>query len=498
MTRVEYNNTVRDLLHDMTRPAQGFALEEEALGFNNNAANLVTSAALAEKYMLAAEGVAQRATIPEMSRIDCDAAASGDEACAKQFIESFGKRAFRRPLAPEESALFLGQFSTGFAEGGFVNGLQMVIETALQSPAFLYRIELGTAPAAGETVVRLTSWETASRLSYLLWSSMPDEALFSAAEQGQLGTPEQIEAQARRMLDDSKAHDAVENFHEQWLDYNRIANVGKDAGTFGDWTTELGTLMHEETRAFLDDAVFGAEGSLASLFTSPSTFLNAKLGAFYGISATAVPAGESFSRVTLDPMQRAGLLTLGSLLTVNAHSNQTSPVHRGLLVRELILCDTIPPPPPNVVIKAPEPDPNSTARQRFAQHSADRACEPCHSLMDPLGFGFENYDGIGRYRTTENEMPIDATGELTGTDVDGPFTGVVGLAAKLAQSQTVQSCYATQWFRFAYGRGETATDGCSFAKLNTRFSSSGGKIKELLVALTQTDAFLYRRAGGMP
>jgi hypothetical protein len=495
MTRAEYNNTVRDLLGDTTSPAQGFSLEEEALGFNNNAANLVTSAALAEKYMLAAEGISQRATAPGMNRIGCDPVATGNEACAKQFIEAFGKRAFRRPLTPEESTLLYAQFSAGLSDGDFTNGIQMVIETALQSPPFLYRVEFGVA-AAGATAVRLTDWETASRLSYLLWGSMPDDTLFSAAEQGKLTAREDIQAQARRMLEDPKARDAVATFHEQWLDYGRIANVGKDAATFPEWSTEIGPLMYEETRKFLDEAVFGAGGGLSYLLTSPNTFLNPKLASFYGVAA---PSSTDFSLVTLDSTQRAGLLTLGSLLTINAHSNQTSPVHRGKLVRELFLCDAIPPPPADVMIKAPEPDPNATTRQRFAQHSAEAACRGCHNLMDPIGFGFENYDGMGRYRATENGLPIDANGELTGTsDIDGAFTGAVGLAAKLAGSADVRNCYATQWFRYAYGRGENASDSCSLATLGNHFTTSGGNIKELLVALTQTDAFLYRPAGGMP
>lgn len=493
MTRSEYNATVRDLLGDDTKPARDFALEEEALGFNNNAANLVTSAALAEKYMLAAEGIAARAITTGSPQIGCDPVALGAEACARQFIERFGKRAYRRPLRSEESAQLLEQFTLGSADGTFEEGLQLVVQTALQSPQFLYRVELGQPALGGEAVVKLDGWETASRLSYLLWGSMPDDALFAAAEQGSLATPAQIEAQARRMLEDPKAHEAVANFHEQWLDYDRIANVGKDAATYPSWSPEIGSLMHEETRQFLDDVVFGPSGGLGALLTSPTTFLNEKLATFYGVTGAT---GEGFQRVTLDPAQRAGVLTLGTLLTINAHSNQTSPVHRGKLVRERLLCANIPPPPPNVMVKAPEPDPNSTARQRFAQHSMDPSCKGCHTLMDPIGFGFESFDGMGRFRTVDGSAPIDASGDLVGTDVDGHFNGVSELAAKLSQSQQVASCYATQWFRFAYGRGESDADTCSLAALRTRLQASSGNIKELLVALTQTDAFLYRPAGG--
>jgi hypothetical protein len=493
MTRLEYNNTVFELLGDDTQPALAFALEEEALGFNNNAANLVTSTALAERYMLAAEGIATRRIATGSPLIGCDPTAVGRDACAQQFIERFGKRAYRRPLTTDESTLLFGVFQAGVLDATFEDGIRAVVQVALQSPQFLYRVELGLPAASDLAVVKLSSWEMASRLSYLLWGSMPDEALFAEAEADRLSTPEQVAQQARRLLADPRARSAVGNFHEQWLDYDRIANVGKDAALFPTWSPGVGAAMREEARAFLDDAVFGPSASLGKLLTAPSTFLNGQLAAFYGVAG---PGGDAFQPVTLDATQRAGVLTLGALLTINAHSNQTSPVHRGKLVRERLLCQTIPPPPANVMIKAPEPDPSATTRERFAQHSSNPACSGCHTLMDPIGFGFENYDALGRYRATENQRAVDAAGELTGTDVDGHFDGVVELAGRLARSKTVSDCYATQWFRFGYGRGETEADACSIAKLQASLQTSAGSIPELLVALTQTDAFLYRPRGG--
>ena len=492
MTRFEYDNTVRDLLGDTTSPAAGFGAEEEALGFNNNAANLVTSATLAEKYMLAAEGIALRATDPMSSKIGCTTA---DDACARQFIAQFGKRAFRRPLTTQESEMFFGWFVTGRTAGDFRSGIQMVIETALQSPPFLYRVEFGVTPTPGEPLVRLDAWETASRLSYFLWGSMPDDKLFAAAEAGQLATSADIAAEAKRMLDDPKARQAVANFHEQWLDYNRLVSVGKDAALFPEWSPAVGDLMHKETAAFIEDVIFQGTGDLTSLLTAPYTFMNADLAKFYGVPG---PTGQAFVKVQLDPAQRAGIMTLGSLLTINAHSNQTSPVHRGKLVRELLLCDPMPPPPPDVMITAPEPDPNSTARERFAQHSVAAACRGCHSLMDPLGFGFENYDAMGRFRTVENGKTIDASGTITASDIDGTFVGVVDLSKKLAASKDVRNCYTSQWFRFTFGRGETELDSCTLASVGAAFAAKQGNVKELLMAFTQTETFLYRRAGGAP
>lgn len=492
MTRFEFNNTVRDLLGDTTNPADNFGVEEEALGFNNNAANLVTSSTLAEKYMLTAEGIAERATDPLSKSVPCDPASIGEEECGAAFIDSFGQRAFRRPLRDAERSMFTALFREGLDTDGFRVGIQMVIQAALQSPPFLYRVEFGmtddaTPDEASTEAIRLDHWEMASRLSYFLWGTMPDEELFAAAQAGELGTPAEIEGQARRMLENPKARRAIEQFHVQWLDYDRIASVGKDAGLFPEYSPALGQLMRQETSAFVEHVVFDDDGALETLLTASYSFMNQELAGFYDVDG---PTGEAFERVDLDPDERAGLMTAGSLLTINAHSNQTSPVHRGKLVREQFLCDTMPPPPADVMITVPEPDPDSTAKERFAQHSEDPACHGCHQLMDPIGFGFEGYDALGRYRTEENGQPIDTSGEIIQSDIDGPFTGALELATKLAGSAQVQSCYRTQWFRYAYGRGELDEDACSLRLLDDAFAS--GDIRELLVALTQTPAFQYR------
>jgi hypothetical protein len=449
--------------------------------------------------MLAAEDIAERATDPLDKNVGCDPVAIGVEACGAEFIETFGQRAFRRPLTAEERTTLRGLFDLGRVDG-FRAGIQMVIEAALQSPRFLYRVEFGVPDASGAGVARVDDWEMASRLSYFLWGTMPDDTLFAAAAAGELSEPAQIESHARRMIDDERARAAVENFHRQWLDYNRIANVGKDALLFPEWSSAIGGAMLEETRAFLDYAVFDEEGGdLATLLGSPVTFLNRELAAFYGVSGVE---GDAFQRIDLDPSRRAGLLTMGTLLTINAHSNQTSPVHRGKLVREQFLCDLMPAPPDDVEITVPEPDPDSTAKERFAQHSEDPTCRGCHRLMDPIGFGFENYDAVGRFRTEDNGVPIDATGEVTESDIEGSFDGAVDLAHKLASSREVESCYALMWFRFGYGRGESKDDSCSLDAIESAFAASGGDIKALLVALTLTDAFRYRPAvdgeGGAP
>lgn len=494
MTRFEYNRTVSDLLGDDTNPASSFGAEEEKLGFNNNAANLITSQALTEQYMLVAEGVSERATEPLTKNLPCDPV-DGEEACAADFIDTFGRRAFRRPLTDAERAMLMAQYTFGRTQEDFRLGIRMVIETALQSPAFLYRVEFGVPEDEADGVVPLSSWEMASRLSYFLWGSMPDDELFAAAEAGELETPAQVEAQARRMLEHANARVLVGEFHKQWLDYERVANVTKDAELYPDWSPEIGSLMAQETQSFIEHAIFDDAGSVTTLLSAPYSYMNAELAGFYGVPGNM---GEEFTRVDLDPTQRAGLLTMGTLLAINSHTNQTSPTLRGRLIREQLLCDIVPPPPPDVSTEAPTIEPGSTGKDRFEQHTADPACAGCHGLMDPIGFGFENFDTVARYRDEEAGKAVDATGELNGSDVNGPFDGVVALASKLASSEEVQACYAKQWFRYGYGREDMEEDACTIADIDAKFSQSGGDIKELLVTLTQTDAFLFRKAGGAP
>ncbi|WP_044985596.1 DUF1592 domain-containing protein [Sorangium cellulosum] len=500
MTRAEYDNTIFDLLGDDSRPARDFVPEEESLGFNNQAAALVVSPLLAEQYMTAAEGVAARAVGKLVREAPACLEAAAGEACRGEvaaLVASFGERAFRRPLAEDEIADFVALFRRGIALGDTPDdastGLALVLQAMLQSPHFLYRVELGMPDPVEADVVPLTSYEIASRLSYLLWGTMPDGALFAAAERGALGTAAEIEAQARRMLEDPRAREAVKSFHRQWLGLAKIDEIaagGKDPKLYPEYKDELLPLFQAETEAFLDHAIFEQDASVSALFTAPYSMMNRELAAFYGVEGG--PRGDAFERVELDPSQRAGFVTHAGLLALYAKPNRSSPVHRGRFVRQSLLCQ-IPPPPPDVVPEPPMVDPTKTTREQFAQHTSDPGCRSCHTLLDPIGFGFEHYDALGRWRDAENGIPVDASGELTQTDIDGPFDGAVELAHRLAESEQVRACVVKQWFRFGYGRAEQSEDSCSLAQATRAFEASGYNIRALLVALTQTDAFRYRR-----
>jgi hypothetical protein len=496
LNRFEYDNTIRDLLGDSSDPASAFPTEEMRLGFDNNATALQVSPALVEQYMTAAEKLATAAVTKNMKTlVSCDPTSIGADACAKQFIDSFGTKAFRRPLTADEATRMKGVFDVG-AKTDLASGIRLVIEAMIQSAPFLYRVEFGATPKAGDTIVKLTSWEMASRLSYLLWQSMPDDELIAAAKADQLTDASDIAAQVTRMMDDPKAHDVFAHFHQQWLKLDQIANLDKEQTIFPSFTTDLTPFMAEETKRFLDYVVWEGGGTLGDLLTSNVSFQNQKLASYYGVSGVT---GTAFTRVTLDPKTNAGILTKAGLMAMLGKANDTAPVQRGKFVREQLLCMPLSPPPANIMIKPPELSSTLSTRDRFAAHRTQPLCASCHDLMDPIGLGFENYDGAGHYRTTENGQTIDASGQVLQSDIPGTFNGAVDLAQQLAGSNQVRDCVATSWFRYAYGRAETKEDVCTISAVNKKFADAKYDLKSLLVSLTQTDAFLYRKvipAGG--
>lgn len=490
LTRFEYNNTVRDLLGLASRPADALPGEEAGNGFGNDADALGVSGLLIDGYRSVAHDVALAATAADQltELLGCDLAARESE-CISGFIDRFGARAFRRPLEETEKASLLGMFEKGKQLSGKAGGgVQAVLELVLQSPQFMYRIEHGAAVDEARNLARPTDYEMASRLSFLLWGAAPDDKLLAAAQRGELNTKAQIADQAARLLADPRAKDVVRQFHSLLLQIAGLDGLVRNADYYPNFAPGLGALYRRETEAFVDDVVWNGDGRLATLFTAPYTFLNEKLAAVYGIPGIT---GDALRKVTLDPARRGGLLTQPSILSMTTPGSRTDPVVRGKWVFTKLMCGAVADPPPDIPV-LPEPAPGLSVRDRLAQHRASPACQGCHRLMDPIGFGFERYDGMGQWRDTDNALPIDSSGELATSDVAGPFDGVVELGRKLSQSKDVQSCFVGGWLTFAYGRAETENDACTRASLEDAFEKSGGRIPELLLALTQTDAFLYR------
>jgi len=498
LTRFEYANSVRDLLNVDPSPAADLPADEVTNSFDNNASVLTVSALHAEKYVLVSETLAKQAVQNLAGLSSCDVAATGEEACARAFAQSFGRRAFRRPVTAQDEALLMAAYAAGRTGGSHAEGIEVMIRAALQSTHFLYRLET-TAPADAATkLVPLNQFELATRLSYLLWASGPDDALLDAAARGELATKAAVAAKAREMLGQPKAREAIANFFAQWTGSRRLEITTKSSTAFPSFTPALRDAMARELPAFVSHVLWSGDHTLRTLLTAPLAFVNPALAEVYGVAA---PAGSDATPMRVDlpaNQDRAGILTQAGFLSVQGHPDQTSPVLRGKFVRSMLLCDPPLPPPDDVDISLPTIDQGATARERFGAHlTAGTTCNGCHSLMDPMGLAFEHFDAIGRYRETDNGQAIDVSGQIVAADDDalsGSFSGVRELAEKLAGSALVQQCMATQWFRFAAGRTEGDADACSIGTMADAFSASGGDVIELAVGMTQTDAFWYRSA----
>ena len=488
LTATQYDNSIRDLLGLTANYTVDFTADERIGPFKSNSLAPVAELQV-EHYMAAAEAVAADAVGSLSTLLPCDA--SGGDVCAQQFIEEMGPKIYRRPLTDAEIGGLVAVYQDGKAEGDFTNGIRVVLAAMLQSPYFLYHVEFGVEGGDGP-VVPLDDYEVASRLSFFLWNTMPDDALFAAAESGELGEDEGLAAQVDRMLADPKAVDAIGSFHQQWLGVDELELLEKDATAYPQFSTALAEAMKRETAEFANGVILDGNARLETLLTGSFTYTSdPDLLALYG--ATLPADYQAGDRIDLDPTQRAGLLTQAGVMARHAHADQTSPVHRGVLVRTNFLCQTLPPPPPEVDNAPPDPDPNATTRERFAEHTADPACAGCHVLIDSLGFGLENYDGVGAFRTMEGDLPVDASGEVVSADVTGEFDGGVELAAMLAQSDDVRACVAQQWFRFAFARTATDRDDCSMEQINTAFAEADYDVRVLLRGIALSDAFRHRR-----
>jgi hypothetical protein len=501
LTHREYDNTVSDLLNTTTRAAQAFVAEERSLGFDNSAVARTVSQLLADQYAAAARRLSREFGENLGVLRGCEAQAFDEATCIASLIDGLAARAYRRPLFAGERDRLLAFYQGSRLEFGERAAAEMVVQAILQGAQFLYRFEFdatsGPDVPNAVDVVEVGEYELASRLSYFFWQSMPDAELFEAARAGQLRSPARVLSEARRLLGSPRARPTVQDFHSQWFDLAAVDNVSKDSGVYPAFQQGMGSRLRQQAEAFVGAVIFDGQGTLASLLTSPVGFIDDTLAPLYGLP---LPGSTELAPTTFPEQERSGLLTQPAWLAIHAKPNQSSPVSRGYFVREALFCTTPPPPPPNLNVEVPAFDPNVTTRERFETHRSDPTCAGCHALLDPVGMGFENYDGIGAYRSQEANRPVDAQGELTATDIDGTFVGAVELAHRLASSNQVSDCAVKHWFHFVFGRQESQADGCTLRTMLDSFSASNGNIRELLLSMTQSPAFLYRKsgAGGTP
>lgn len=482
----EYRNTVEDLLGaGLPDASAGFPAEPVVLGYDNNREAISISDVLVERYRDAAEAYAA-AVVEDPARrqavVGCDAAEDG---CLASFVRSFGRRAYRRPLADDEVAALvsLGQ-SAMAADPEPELGTRVVLEAMLQSPSFLYRVELGVPDPEDPAVRVLSGYEVATRLSYLVLASTPTDALLDAAEAGQLDDADGRQAALEALLDDPRAPARLARFYAQWLDLVELPALVRSSEDYPAWSDALRAAMEEEAHHLLQTHLLGG-GDLLDVLVDDRAWVDATLAGLYGVAAP----GEGFAEVELGAEhERVGLLTTAAILAVTGREGVTTPIRRGKFVREALLCHTMPPPPPDIP-RVPAPAEGQSERERLEQHRQDPACGGCHDLLEPLGFGLARYDSIGALRTVDDAgQPISAEGSFDGQEPD--FDGAAELSTLLREDPDVSGCVVLQVHRYAYGRGERDADLCAIDELQAEFAASGRSFEALLAALVRSETFV--------
>jgi hypothetical protein len=498
LNNTEYNNTVRDLLGTKSRPAETFLAEEGFGSFDNTASALGMTSGQYEAYLGAASDLMTEAMADATERarfMTCAPAAAADP-CARQIIETFGAKIYRRSLAADEVDRAMKVYDADFARAkSGPDAIAQALRAMLAAANFLYRIEYDANPASTTPHV-VSSYEMASRLSYLHWSSMPDAALFDAAKSDKLLDPAVLETTVDRMVADPKSNGFVESFAGQWLGIRKLITHSVTAQVFPTYTSELSDAMMTEGYLWFNEFL-SKDRSLSEWFTADFNFVNDVLAQHYGFSTQGM--GSQLTRVAVTTDQRQGFLGLASFLTQTSFPSRTSPTLRGEWVLSELLCDPPPPPPPDVPKLDETADPMSmnqapgsiNVRARLEAHRAAPACAACHKTLDPIGLGLERYDGIGRYRETY------PTGEVIVPDgvlPDGTkFSGPAELGTLLGKDPRFTSCVSSKLYTYALGREIEDLDSATVDKLPQTWASRGLTLKNLIKEVVLADAFRFRR-----
>lgn len=493
LSHAEYENTVRDLLGEAAAlgVTSTFVGDATSTTFDNNGGDLSVASDQWNDYQRGAELVAQRATASTAALARVAGGSLPGE--VPSLIRAVGRRVYRRSLTEAEVASYRPLYDAGrtlyptMTEPALA-GMRVVLEAMLQSPHFLYRLEFSTAQASG--VIPLTREELATRLSYALWQSMPDDALLAAVEDGSLSTTEGYTAQVERMLADPRARQAVGRFHGQLLKTDRYDDISRSTSLFPEFSTALRASMKEEPRRFIEAIVFDERQSLGHLFTSPTSYVDANLARVYGLQGTF---DSSFQKVTFTDGRRAGLLTQVGFLTVNATSTESDPIHRGTTINFKLICSPLSPPPNNVEPLPAAMGPPKTMRQRVTEYTGPGTCGAgCHdTLINPVGFAFEHYDALGRWRDTDMGLPIDAKDTYSFDGVLRTYDGAVEFQRALAEEAMAHRCYAQHWVQFLHGRGLAANDEVVVDRV-ARASREGQPVLDVLRLLVESESFKTR------
>ena len=502
LNRNEYNNVVRDLLFVDFQPANDFPADDTGYGFDNIGDVLSTSPLLMEKYLDAAEAIASAAVMIPKKNGEVTAfqkeyftlplTKEAEETVFKGFVTTFMRRAYRREVRTEEVDRMMAVSKAVVDKGApFDARVQVVIQGVLVSPHFLFRWELDGAPSDPKAIRRLNEYELASRLAFFIWSSGPDDRLLDLAAKGVLR--KQLKAEVHRMLADPKAEALVRNFSGQWLQLRNLDIVRPDKSLFPTYTHKLRDDMRRETELLFADVLRGNR-PLTELLTARYSFVNGRLAALYGLSNVR---GDEFRKVALKGNTRAGVLGHASVLTLTSDPNRTSPVKRGKYVLDNILGIPPPPPPPNVPELEEAGEIKGTVREQMAKHSTNAVCASCHKKMDPIGFAFENFDAIGRYRTEDNGAPVDAGGQL---DSGESFKNAAELRAIFAtkKSDLFIRCVTEKMLTYALGRGLEYYDKRPVDKIIERLDGNDDRSFHLVMGIVESLPFDMKRGEAAP
>ena len=489
LTSAQFRRSVADLLGPSITLPDDIEPDTEVDGFVALGATRTTpSARGVDQYASAAYALAHQALADGPTRdafVGCVPGSPGNDVCARDFVVRFGRKAFRRPLTDDEIARYAALYAgAASVVKDFHASLEYVVAAMLQSPNFLYRAEIGGADPIDPSRRILDPFELASRLSYFLWNTTPDDELLDAAASSDLATDEGLDRQARRLLDSPRALEAEDQFFSEVFQLGRLDNLPQLPAYYPQMSPTLGASAREEMLALVRDVVSGRDASWGELFDTRRGFPNAEMAALYGVPAASDGAA------TLLPEARAGIFARAAFLALNGHASSTSPTKRGKFVREVILCQMVAPPPPNANVAlrtdAPSPVPR-TLREQLALHTVNPVCAGCHSVLDPIGLGVEEFDGIGAYREVEAGRAIDNAGRLDGT----PFAGARELGALVKNAPGLGPCFVRDLFRYAIGHLEGEGEAPVLQALTQNFAAGGQRVRGLLAAGVKSASFRY-------
>jgi Protein of unknown function (DUF1588)/Protein of unknown function (DUF1592)/Protein of unknown function (DUF1595)/Protein of unknown function (DUF1587) len=468
LTAREFQATTQSLI-GIDTPSIDFVADPSSKGFDNSADALRVTSTFALQLWNEVPALASRALATLASEQPC---VRTDASCAQSALLRFAERAYRRPLSPVERKALSDTFAAGAEDATPEDGTITALTMVLQAPALLYHSELGDG--VGDRMT-LRPYEAAEALAYTLTGGPPDKALLDDAASAAILEPDVRAAHVERLLATPSAENTLGYFFSQWLETAKLATLDRQAAMYPEWV-QVRAAVADDVRATLVREVLSHDLGFQELFTA------------------RLPLSDTLAQ-TYAGDRGGGVLALPSVLASHAQSIDPSPVRRGHFVRSRIFCQEMPPPPPSLMVTSPAPDPSRTNRERFAANSANPTCQGCHALMDPLGFGFEHYDAIGRYREVDNGKNVDATGEVTGTDVDGPYDGLAALGEKISASRVARGCFVTHFMSFMNAAALETRARCRAYATVPSFAREGGSMRQMLIEYYRSRTFITRTKG---